>query len=136
MKSVAASPNTVKYLYFGAWLDINQPDQKMFPKCLIGPSTANFLDGPYTRAQNIVSAMDLVRSSHQCLIAEISMDRINIPQGSICGSTEHLAQRNLNFINVPNPGRAGSRRVSQPFEVRPTPKSFAAIQKPDEIMLQ
>lgn len=134
--SVAVSPKTVKYLYFGAWLDINQPDQKVFPSRLIGPSTASFPDGPFTGAQNIVSILDLLRSQHQCLIAEISMDGINIPQGSTCANTEHLAQRNLNFINVPNPGRAGSRRVSQPFEVRPTPASLAAIQRPDEIMLQ
>jgi hypothetical protein len=136
MTTVAASPTTVQYLYFGAWLDVNQPDQLIFPSRLIGPSTASFPDGPYTGAQNIVSILDLLRSQHQCLIAEISMDGINIPQGSTPGTTEHLSQRNLGFINVPNPGRGGSRRVSQPFEVRPTPASFAAEQKSDEIMLQ
>jgi hypothetical protein len=136
MVNVAASPKTVKYLYFGAWLDINQPDEPMYPSRLVGPSTASFPDGPYTGAQNIVPVLDLVRSQHQCLIAEISMDGIDIPLGATCGSDSHLAQRNLNFINVPNPGLAGSRRVSQPFEVRPTPQSFAAMQRPDEIMLQ
>lgn len=136
MIAVAANLNPSKYLYFGAWLDINQPDQLLFPSRLLGPSTASFPDGPFTGVPNLVSILDLLRSQHQCLIAEISMDGIVIPQGSTCGSTGHLAQRNLNFINVPNPGLAGSRRVSQPFEIRPTPRLFAAVQKPDEIMLQ
>src|SRR5204863_9867916 len=34
MPTIAASPTKVKYVYFGACLDINQPDQLVFPSRL------------------------------------------------------------------------------------------------------
>jgi hypothetical protein len=127
-----SNPLVPKYYYFGAWLDINQPDTKLFPSVLLGPPTASLPDGPYTGI-NLVSIFDLVRSAHQCLIAEISVDGDPIVAGATPGSTDLLAQRNLQFINVPNPGTDPlSRSVSAPFEIRPSPP----LKNPDEMLLQ
>ena len=75
------------------------------------------------------------RSDHQCLIAEISYDPDPITTGADPSNTDKLAQRNLAFVNVPNPGQTPSRLVPQTFEVRPSPAVLRADSKPDELRL-
>ena len=122
--------------YFGCWLDINQPNDKLFPARLVGPNTPATFNGPFTSAGPLLPIQQLVRSAHQCLIAEIQFDPVPIPGYADPSTSDKLAQRNLTFVNVPNPGMIDSRRVPQTFEVRPTPAAFPAELPPDELMFE
>ena len=122
--------------YFGAWLDINQPGEKLFPVRMNGGIAANIPDGPFTGMGNLLSIEELVRSEHQCLLAEVSFDLTPIPANGDPSNCDKLAQRNLAFVNVPNPGLIDSRMAPQIFEVRPTPFHLRFDLKPDEIMIE
>ncbi len=61
--------------FFGCSLDINQASQPLFP---LNPSPA---DGPFTGG-GLQTIQQLVRNSHQCLVAEIAFDPDPIPNGS------------------------------------------------------
>jgi hypothetical protein len=117
--------------FFGCWLDINQPGQLVVPP---SPPGAN-QDGPFSGTLLSIQQA-IVRSPHQCLVAEIAFDPDAIPTGVDPSTTDKLAQRNLAFVSIPNPGADGSRRAPQTFEVRPTPTTKApADERPDELMI-
>ena len=120
--------------YFGAWLDINQPTEARFPARLLGSIPANLPDGPFQGTGPLLSIQQLVRSAHQCLVAEISMDGLIIPSNADPSISDKLAQRNLAFVDVPNPGLDVSRIAPQTFEVRPSPATLLDG-KPDELMI-
>ncbi len=124
------------YQYFGCWLDINQPAEKLFPERMIGGLPANRPDGPFTGMGALQSIQQLVRSEHQCLIAEIAFDLDPIPTNADPSISDKLAQRNLAFVNVPNPGLIESRRAPQTFEIRPTPFQLNPILGHDELMIE
>jgi hypothetical protein len=121
--------------YFGAWLDINQPGEKLFPVRLLGGAPGTIPDGPFTGMGALLSIQELVRSEHQCLLAEVSFDPQPIPGGADPSNNDKLAQRNLTFGPAPNPGLEDSRRVPQTFEVRPTPLFLRRDLRPDELMI-
>lgn len=123
-------------LYFGCWLDINQPQDLLFPSRMVGGVPANLPDGPYTNMGTLLPIQQLVRAEHQCLIAEIAFDPNPIPAGADPSISDKLAQRNLTFVNVPNPGLADSRRAPQTFEVRPTPAGLPVGFPHDELMIE
>lgn len=120
--------------YFGVWLDTNQPGTPVLPA--MPPVTP---DGPFNGPdvgplQSIQQA--IVRSPHQCLVAEIAFDPIAIPLGADPAGTDKLSQRNLAWVKVPNPGVDASRRAPQPIEVRPTqPAALSGGAGPDELMI-
>jgi hypothetical protein len=122
--------------YFGCWLDINQPNDRVLPARLVGPTPANLPDGPFTGMGQLLPIQQLVRSAHQCLITEISFDPVPVTPNTDPSTSDKLAQRNLTFVNVPNPGLVESRRAPQPFEVRPTPPQFPPDVPPDELMIE
>jgi hypothetical protein len=122
--------------FFGAWLDINQPSDLVLPARLVGPVAANLPDGPFTGMGALLPIQRLVRSAHQCLIAEIAFDPVPVRPGTDPSTSDKLAQRNLTFVNVPNPGLPESRWAPQIFEVRPTPPVFPPDFPPDELMLE
>jgi hypothetical protein len=122
-------------LYYGCWLDINQPEDLLFPSRMAGGVPANLPDGPFTNMGTLFPIQQLVRSQHQCLLAEIAFDPDVIPPGSDPSSSDKLAQRNLTFVNVPNPGVLASRRVPQTFEIRPTPAGRPVGFPNDELMI-
>jgi hypothetical protein len=119
--------------YYGCWLDINQPGQMVLPATMPGSG----VDGPF--AGGLLSIQQaIVRSPHQCLVAEIAYDPVAIPAGVDPSTTDKIAQRNLAWVSIPNPGQDGSRRVPQPFELRPTPATqFQAepASRFDELMI-
>ena len=119
--------------FFGAWLDINQPDDLRFPDVLVGGP--NLPDGPFVNTTQLVSIQQLVRSEHQCLLAEISFDPDPIPANADPSTSDKLAQRNLAFVDVPNPGKIASRRAPQLFEIRPSPSVLLPGIKADELMI-
>src|SRR4029077_9710474 len=101
-----------------------------------GPTPANIPDGPFTGMGTLLPIQQLVRSAHQCLIAEISFDLVPVNTNADPSTSDKLAQRNLTFVNVPNPGLIDSRRAPQTFEMRPNPPQFPPELSPDELMLE
>jgi hypothetical protein len=100
--------------YFGCWLDINQPDQKLFP--ISPPNNA----GPFNAADQ-KSIQDLIRNIHQCLVSEVSLDGVTIiNNGETPGSSDKLAQRNLTVVDSDNPGSPASHRIPSTFEIKRT----------------
>jgi Kelch motif len=118
------------HTFYGCWLDINQTGQSanLFPSLVLGDAA-----GPFNTEGPLLPIQSFAASDHQCLIAEISYDLDPVPIGSDPSNTDKLAQRNLSFVNVPNPGRTQSRIVPQTFEIRPSPARLLADNKPDEL---
>jgi hypothetical protein len=131
-RDINTNPGQEVDTYFGCWLDTNQPNQKFLP---LNPPNGNF-DGPWTNEWNnnqvhsIQEAMNVF--PHQCLIAEIRFDDTPIPSGANTSTSDKLAQRNIAWIDGPNPGQAASRVMSHPVQVRPTPPVSV---NPDELMV-
>ena len=99
--TINVSPGVEVDSFFGCYLDINQPDQKLFPAT---PPAGN-PDGPFIGT--LVSLNEVItRAPHECLIAEIRYDDTPIPLGADSGTTDKLAQRNIAWIDGPNPGAA------------------------------
>ena len=122
--------------YFGCWLDINQPGELRFPDRMVGGNPADIPAGPFTGMGALLSIQQLVRSTHQCLIAEISYTPDPVTPGSDPSDSDKLAQRNLTLVPAPNPGTPSSRRVPQTIEIRPTPVPLAPGSRPDELMIE
>jgi hypothetical protein len=121
-------------IFFGCWLDVNQPTTNVLPATV--PATKQ--DGPFNDAGNppLPIQQAITRSLHQCLIAEIAFDPIAIPAGKDPGNWDKLAQRNLAWSAVPNPGvNAASRRSLTNFEIRATPPNLPQQLLPDEMMI-
>jgi hypothetical protein len=115
--------------YFGCWLDVNQPDQLLFPSA---PPTQR--DGPFSGTlQSIQQAVSL--SPHQCIVAEIAFDDDPVPTTPVAATpytSDKLAQRNVAWIDGPNPGSVESRRMSHPVEIR---ASAPLASRPDELLI-
>jgi hypothetical protein len=118
--------------YFGCWLDVNQPQQKFLP---IAPPSGNF-DGPWTSqwtANQVYSITEaIIAAPHQCVIAEINYKDAPVVPNATSASSDKLAQRNIAWIDGPNPGVVASRRMTHPVQVRPTPRGTL---NPDELMI-
>lgn len=125
--------------FFGCWLDINQP-------LTVGGNPNNVLpvhtpatnvDGPFTDPLNppLTIQQAILRNPHQCFVAEIAFDPVPIPAGKTPYDWDKLAQRNLAWSDVPNPGVDGSRTALDTFEIRPTPMGLQPSQAPDELMI-
>jgi hypothetical protein len=124
----AGAGGAVTYTYFGCWLDINQSTPNVVPN---NPVPVGFL-GPMTSGQSVLG---WIASNHTCLVAEISYDDDPIQVGQTPSSSDKLAQRNLCIVPAANPGVAGSRRIPQSFDIRPTPAKLPKSAKVDELMI-
>jgi hypothetical protein len=127
-QSITTVPDTEVDTYFGCWLDINQPDRTFLAAA--PPSTPSQWDGPWPGTDSINTA--ITHAPHQCLIAEIRFDDTPVPPGATTATTDKLAQRNIAWIDGPNPGLDPSRVMPHPFEVRATP---ATAKKVDELLI-
>ncbi len=114
--------------YFGCWLDVNQQDQRFLAAA--PPAVPSQWDGPWPGTASINSLFAV--APHQCLIAEIRYDDTPVPPGATTGTSDKLAQRNIAWIDGPNPGQAPSRVMPHPFEVR---ASAASAAKVDELLI-
>jgi hypothetical protein len=119
--------------YFGCWLDINQPNDLHFPQRILGVSP----DGPFNTVSPLFPVQQLVRSNHCCLIAEIEIDGQPqlISSQADPSTSDKLAQRNITFVGIPNPGVLASRRAPQPFEIRPSASVLPVGPGFDELMI-
>jgi hypothetical protein len=125
--TIDVNPGVEVESFFGCYLDINQPDQKLFPAT---PPAGN-PDGPFPGTLLSLSEV-IARAPHQCLIAEIRYDDTPIPLGADSGSTDKLAQRNIAWIDGPNPGQVESRRMPHPFDIKASNPETSA---PDELLI-
>ncbi|MGC2406361.1 MAG: LodA/GoxA family CTQ-dependent oxidase [Candidatus Cybelea sp.] len=117
------------YMYFGCWLDINQPNDARFP---IQPSPPD--GGPFTG--QLLSIADLIRGTHQCMVTEINYDLDPTgPPGISTASSDKLSQRNLAIDHSSNPGSVETRRVQHTFAIHPTAANLPSTQQADELMI-
>jgi hypothetical protein len=117
------------YMYYGCWLDFNQPNDLRFP---IQPSPTD--GGPFTGT--LLSIADLIRGTHQCMVTEISYDLDPvIPAGISTANCDRLSQRNLAIDNSDNPGSLDTHRVQHTFAIHPTTSKPLPKQGPDELMI-
>lgn len=120
--------------FYGCWLDTNQPFKAdgITPNNVL-PATldAAFPDGPFTDLSNppLPIQSSILKSLHQCVIAEIAFDPTPIPIGKDTSDWDKLAQRNIAWSD------AGSAQGVTTFEIRPTATGLAAGQPPDELMI-
>ena len=129
--SIAPDPLGAEvHTFFGCWLDINQPNTNVFPAFVLGDAA-----GPFTSDGPLIPIQSLARSDHQCLIAEISYLPDPPDVGSDPSTSNKLAQRNLAFVNVPNPGHPHSRVVPQTFEIKPSHAILLPDGRPDELVI-
>lgn len=118
--------------YYGCWLDINQPTLlfPQFAKPGDFDNTTGYFNTTGFATQTINAAF--TRGQHQCLIAEIAFDDVPIPPNVDTSTSDKLAQRNLAYIDGPNPGVADSRRMPHTFQVQAT---SARAKHVDEMMI-
>ena len=80
----------------------------------------------------------LLPGTHHCIVAQIAYDDAPIPSGVSPMSWDQLAQRNLQFTLVDNPGPEATHRAPQTFDIRPSKvigKPGAGGHAPDELMI-
>lgn len=76
--------------------------------------------------------------THHCLVAQIAFDDAPIPLGASPMSWDQLAQRNLQFTVVENPGPPATHRAPQTFDCRPSRpigRPGGSGLPPDELMI-
>ena len=128
VQTINVNPGVEVDTYFGCWIDANQPQQTFLP---LTPPGGN-LDGPWNGI-TLHSLNDVItRSPHQCMIAEIRFDDTPVPAGANSTTSDKLAQRNIAWIDGPNPGTDPSRRMPHPVELKPT---RTGVYTPDELMI-
>ena len=118
--------------YYGCWLDMNQPTPlyPQFVKANDFDNSTGYFGTSGFGIQSINAAF--TRAPHQCLIAEVAFDDVPIPHNADTSTSDKLAQRNLAYVDGPNPGVPGSRRMPHPFQIQ---ASSAATKHVDELMI-
>ena len=99
----------------------------MLPRC----DPANTVNGLPVQAW--------LAGTHHCLVAQIACDVTPVlTGGSVTASPESsdkLAQRNLQLTTSDNPGGAGTHRIPQTFDARPSRPALAKSGIVDELMI-
>lgn len=96
----------------------------------------NFYDPSYQIGGEQIQAW--LPGTHHCVVAQIAFDDAPIPAGASPLSWDQLAQRNLQFTTVDNPGSAATHRAPQTFDCRPsrpTGQPGSSGLPPDELMI-
>jgi hypothetical protein len=129
VKTIKPVSGETVYAYFGCWLDTNQAEELLPSQPPANP------DGPFSGALSTIGAV-LLRGGHQCLVTEIVDDEAPIIQGATpAGGSDKIAQRNVAFTIVANPGMSDSRLATHTFEARPSLTSLSSDERPDELMI-
>ena len=96
----------------------------------------NFYDPAYQIGGQQIQAY--LPGTHHCVVAQIAFDEAPIPTGVSPLSWDQLAQRNLQFTVVDNPGPTATHRAPQTFDCRPsgpTGQPGGTGLPPDELMI-
>ncbi len=120
--------------FYGCWLDINQVSLTSTSQLPSTPPSGNE-EGPWPGVPLEPIQQAFIVNDHQCLVAEIAFDPDPINTGTPPFNSDKLAQRNISWSYIANPGTQASRRALEPFEVRPTPATVQTGQSPDELMI-
>jgi hypothetical protein len=135
VKDLAATGSgPVHDTFYGCLLDINQTDPGSKSKMPAMPPSGN-ADGPWPGLTLEPIQQAFIANDHTCIVAEIAFDPVPISTGTPPFNSDKLAQRNISWSYVANPGVEASRRAQEPFEVRPTPAKAAPGESPDELMI-
>ena len=129
VKNITPDPGNTVYTYFGCWLDTNQSEQ-LFP---FQPGANP--DGPFTGQTLNTLGQVISRGGHQCLVVEIVDDGAPIINNATPATSDKIAQRNIAFTIVANPGVVNSRLATHTFDIRPSLTALNAEQLPDELMI-
>jgi hypothetical protein len=76
-----------------------------------------------------------IANEHTCIVAEIAFDADPIATGTSPYNSDKMAQRNISWSWVANPGERASRLALETFEVRPTTSHLPATEAPDELLI-
>ena len=106
---IASGKDSVR-AYFGCFLNLYDP--------------GNVIDSKQIQAW--------LAGTHHCLVAQIAFDDAPVTVGASPGSSDKLAQRNLQVTHSDNPGPPGAHRIPQTFDIRPSPAT--AGDAVDELM--
>ena len=120
--------------FYGCWLDINQTDPSSPARMPAMPPMGNE-DGPWPGLSLEPIQQAFITNDHNCIVAEVAFDPVPISTGVAPFNTDKMAQRNISWSYVANPGVEASRRALEPFEVRPTPSILSSGEAPDELMI-
>jgi hypothetical protein len=121
MQDLRAAGNSERVVYFGCWLDFNQPAQVI-------PDTEDA-----THATSTVNLQTSIRGIHQCLVAEVYFAGDPTPAGATPGSSDNLSQRNLAIAHSDNPGSTATHTVQHTFEIKPSQfKMSGEYRRPNE----
>jgi len=93
--------------YFGAYLDINQSDNR-FPNTYVG-------DGGFSGT--LYSIRNLLMGNHQCMVVEVVFGGDPTTNGASPGTSDNLSQRNLLIVQTANPGDEITRTVQHLFDI-------------------
>ena len=133
-QTINAVPGKEVNWYFGCWLDINQPDQPLIPS-FPPPNDWDNHNGTWANLppNNPIGSIQqaISKAAHQCLVAEIAFDDAPIAASENTGNSDKLAQRNIAWIDGPNPGH-DLRRMPHPFEIR---ASHPKAREADELLI-
>ncbi|MFL6863816.1 MAG: hypothetical protein ACJ8DZ_12555, partial [Allosphingosinicella sp.] len=99
----------------------------------------NNLDDLYVTQHPASGAMkslrDLMMGEHQCLVAQIRYDGAPIPENAQPATSDKLAQRNIAFASIANPGLDASRMAFHTFEIEAAAHAVTDAYRPDELLL-
>jgi hypothetical protein len=123
----------------------DMPNDKPIPATVSESSTFygalidNNLDDAYlpqTPGGGAMKSMkDLMTGEHQCLVAQIRYDGAPIPDGANPATSDKLAQRNIAFAPIANPGIDASRLAFHTFEIEAANHPIRDDYPPDELLL-
>ena len=133
--SLSPTGGPVKDTFYGAFLDINQPGNALPHTVPVGNPDGPWPPGTPGNSDLEPLAKAFARNDHHCIVAEIAFDPVTIADGTQPFNSDKLAQRNLAWSTVANPGTPASRIAFQNFEVRPSPVFVQAGDTPDEILI-
>ena len=103
---------------------------------MVGGVPANLPDGPFVNMGTLHSIQQLVRSQHQCLIAEIAFDPDVIPPGADPSDLRQARAAQPDLRERPESRRVGHAPRPQTFEIRPTPAGRPVGFPHDELMIE
>ncbi len=116
-KDVGAGESVI----FGALIDNNLND--------------NYLSANPDGSGGMKSLPGLMMGEHQCIVAQIEFPGAPIPDGATPFASDKLAQRNIAFSEIANPGLDASRMAFHTFEIEAAPGLIGEALPPDELLL-
>jgi hypothetical protein len=133
-RNLPATGGPIKNFFYGCFLDINQTAQVLPQTPPAGNETGPWPSQPASDPM-LTLQQAFIANEHTCIVAEIAFDADPIATGTPPYNSDKMAQRNISWSWVANPGERASRLALETFEVRPTPSHLPATEAPDELLI-